>query len=122
MRRQPASFLLCDSKEPSVASLVARLLSPEITEPMRASLPMLAIVAVAVVAVVPASGEDAGIYAFFHSQHRERAFPSVQTVPQYASPHHKWIVPRSRLAKPSFIAASTRRPPREKAQKVAQPV
>jgi len=89
---------------------------------MRASLPMLAIVAVAVVAVVPASGEDAGIYAFFHSQHRERAFPSVQTVPQYASPHQKWIVPRSRLAKPSLNAASPPRSPREKAQKVAPPV
>jgi hypothetical protein len=94
---------------------------------MRASLPMLAIVAVAVAAVVPASGEDAGIYAFFHSQRRERAFPPVQTVPQYAAPHQKWIVLRSRLAKPSLgprapKAASPPRSPREKAQKVAQPV
>ena len=124
--RVDARSLLCVSKEPSVASLVVRLLSPEMTEPMRAFLSMLAIVGIAVAAVVPASGEDAGIYAFFHSQQRERAFPPVQTVPQYAAPHQKWIVPRSRLAKPSLgprapKPASPLPSPREKARKVAQP-
>ena len=69
----------------------------------RFALPALAALAAALLPSVPASGEDAGIYAFIHSQQRERASappPRPAPAPSFTLPRLEWDVPRSRVSRP----------------------
>jgi hypothetical protein len=70
----------------------------------RFAIPILAALAVALLPSVPASGEDAGIYAFIHSQQRERAYAPPRPAPEVSLPRLEWGAPRSRLAKPRTFA------------------
>ncbi|HEX8165013.1 MAG TPA: hypothetical protein VF601_04405 [Beijerinckiaceae bacterium] len=69
----------------------------------RFALPALAALAAALLPSVPASGEDAGIYAFIHSQARGRAY-APPPAPAFALPRLEWDVPRSRFARPRPLA------------------
>ena len=72
----------------------------------RFALPALAALAVALLPSVPASGEDAGIYAFIHSQQRERAYappPRPAPAPAFALPRLEWDMPRARLPRPRTV-------------------
>ena len=51
----------------------------------RFSLPLLAVLGLAAGAAVPAVGEDAGIYAFIHSQRPERAVAPARPMPELPS-------------------------------------
>ena len=51
----------------------------------RFSLPLLAVLGLAAGAAVPAVGEDAGIYAFIHSQRPERTVAPARPMPEAAA-------------------------------------
>ena len=67
----------------------------------RFAIPTLATLAVALLPAVPASGEDAGIYAFIHSQRGyapERAY-APPPAPAFDLPRPEWGRPRAALPK-----------------------
>ncbi|HEX8665406.1 MAG TPA: hypothetical protein VF744_15395 [Beijerinckiaceae bacterium] len=75
----------------------------------RFALPALAALAAALLPSVPASGEDAGIYAFIHSQRGyapERAYapPRPAPAPAFDLPRLEWGAPRPVLPRPRLQA------------------
>jgi hypothetical protein len=66
----------------------------------RSAIPILAALAAALLPSVPASGEDAGIYAFIHSQQPERAYAPPRPMPEVALPRLEWVAPRPALPRP----------------------
>jgi hypothetical protein len=86
----------------------------------RFTLPLLAVLGLAAGAAVPAVGEDAGIYAFIHSQRPERAVAPTRPMPEIALPRFGVQAPRARLAKPR--AVSRPREEREEREEAAKPV
>ena len=69
----------------------------------RSAIPVLAVLAAALLPSVPASGEDAGIYAFIHSQRGyapERAYAPPRPAPAFDLPRLEWVAPRSALPRP----------------------
>lgn len=86
----------------------------------RFTLPLLAVLGLAAGAAVPAIGEDAGIYAFIHSQRPERAVAPARPMPEIALPRFDVQAPRARLARPR--AVSRPRQEREEAGKPVMPI
>jgi hypothetical protein len=83
----------------------------------RFSLPLLAVLGLAAGAAVPAVGEDAGIYAFIHSQRPERATAPARPMPEIALPRFDVQAPRARLARPRAVSR-----PREEREEAGKPV
>jgi hypothetical protein len=83
----------------------------------RFSLPLLAVLGLAAGAAVPAVGEDAGIYAFIHSQRPERAVAPARPLPEIALPRFDVQAPRARLARPRAVSR-----PREEREEAGKPV
>jgi hypothetical protein len=72
----------------------------------RFALPALAALAAALLPSMPASGEDAGIYAFIHSQAPGRAYapPRPAPAPAFDLPRLEWGAPRPALPRPRPLA------------------
>jgi hypothetical protein len=83
----------------------------------RFSLPLLTVLGLAAGAAVPAVGEDAGIYAFIHSQRPERATAPARPMPEIALPRFDVQAPRARLARPRAVSR-----PREEREEAGKPV
>jgi hypothetical protein len=62
---------------------------------MRKSSALAGALAGVIVAVVPASGEDAGIYSFIHAEARGRAHAPVRAAPSYAPAPVEFAAPRN---------------------------
>ena len=73
-----------------------------------------AVVLPLLIGVVPANGEDAGIYAFINSQQRERPILPISVAPH--TPLRLEIAPRGRARKPAPLKA------RETAATVVMPI
>jgi hypothetical protein len=92
----------------------------------RFALPALTALAAALLPSVSANGEDAGIYAFIHSQQRERAYtpppPQPATAPAFTLPRLDWDVPRSRLSRPRTFVQPRHDDDVEEASKPTMPL
>jgi hypothetical protein len=89
----------------------------------RFSLPLLAVLGLAAGAAVPAVGEDAGIYAFIHSQRPERAVAPARPMPEIALPRFDVQAPRARLPRPRAVSRPRQeRQEREEREEAGKPV